>query len=259
MSPATQDEALKAEVRDYWNAGPCGSTDSTADPGTPEFFADVERRRYELEPFIPDFARWDKLSGVKMLEIGVGLGTDFVQAVRAGANATGVDLTERGVDLVRGRLAIEGLSANLQVADAESLPFADGEFERVYSWGVLHHTPDTHKAVREALRVLKPGGTFCIMMYSRHSWLSYGVWVRWGLLRGRPFNSLTTMLANHMESQGTKAFTKREFREMFDGMSDLTIEKVGTVHDRTVAGPLVKPTGHQLGWFTVIRGTKPLR
>lgn len=257
MPTITQDEALKARVREYWNAGPCGSTDSDAVPGTPEFFADVERRRYELEPFIPDFAEWDKIRGVKLLEIGVGLGTDFIQAVRAGADATGVDLTERGVELVRGRLALEGLSANLRVADAENLPFDDDTFERVYSWGVLHHTPETRKAVHEALRVLRPGGTFCIMMYSRHSWLSYGLWVRWGLLRGRPFNSLSGILWDHMESSGTKGFTKSEVGEMVAGMENLQIEKVGTCYDRKVAGPLVKSTGSALGWFMVIRGRKP--
>ena len=61
-----------------------------------------------------------------MLEVGVGLGTDFVQFVRAGADATGVDLTEAAVEAVRQRLALEGLEADLRVADAERLPFPDG-------------------------------------------------------------------------------------------------------------------------------------
>ena len=104
----------------------------------------------------------------------------------AGAEATGVDLTEAAVEAVRERLALEGLEAELRVADAESLPFGDGEFDLVYSWGVIHHTPDTERALAEVRRVLRPGGEARIMLYSRRSWVALGVWLRYGVLRGRP-------------------------------------------------------------------------
>src|SRR2546425_890045 len=82
---------------------------------------------------------------------------------------------------------------------AARLPFDDGTFDRVYSWGVLHHTPDTARAVREAVRVLAPGGRLCVMLYARHSWVAYGLWVKHALLTGRPSRSLADVLARHME------------------------------------------------------------
>jgi hypothetical protein len=60
-----------------------------------------------------------------------------------------------------------------------------------------------------------------------------------------------------MESEGTKGFTRRELEEQFASFDDVVIQHVGTTYDRRIAGPLVRVTGRLLGWFVVIRGTKP--
>ena len=76
-----------------------------------------------------------------------------------------MDLTDRAVALAKTHLAHYGLSANVQQANAEALPFDDDAFDVVLSSGVLHHTPDTPRAFREAYRVLKPGGVAKITLY----------------------------------------------------------------------------------------------
>jgi SAM-dependent methyltransferase len=244
-------------VRDFWEEEPCGSEHAAAPEGSPEFFAEVERTRNELDPYIARFADFEGAKGKRILEIGVGLGTDFIRFVRAGAIATGVDLTEHAVQLVHRRLELEGLEGDVLVADAETLPFEDGKFDRIYSWGVLHHTPDTGRAVREAIRVTKPGGQLCVMLYARHSWVAYGMWVRHALLAGRPLRSLADVLSAHMESEGTKGYTARELEQLFAGLEDVRVDKVATSYDRQIAGPLARLTGDRLGWNLVIRGTRP--
>jgi SAM-dependent methyltransferase len=244
----------KARVKEFWETLPCGAKHASSPEGTREFFDEVERRRYELEPFIPRYARFEERAGKRVLEIGVGLGTDFVRFVRAGAQATGVDLTEHGVRLVRERLAIEGLIAEVLVADAERLPFPDAQFDLVFSWGVLHHTPDPDAAMTMALRMLRPRAELCVMVYARHSWVAFGLWARYALLRGRPWRTLAAVVADHMESNGTRAYTRRELRERFSQLEDLSIEHVGTPYDRRVAGRLAALTGTRLGWFLVVTG-----
>lgn len=247
----------KDAVYAFWQRAPCGAVHAQAPEGTAEFFEQVERRRYELEPFIPQFAGFDRASGEALLEIGVGLGSDFARFARGGALATGIDLTDQAVALVRDRLALEGLSAEVRQADAERLPFADASFDLVYSWGVLHHTPDVQRAFNEAVRVLKPGGRLCVMVYARHSWVAFGLWLRFALLRGKPWLTLANVIANHMESAGTRAFTQSELTSAFGGLEGLSVEHVGTPYDARVVGPLVRLTGSRLGWFLVVRGVKP--
>jgi ubiquinone/menaquinone biosynthesis C-methylase UbiE len=246
----------KARVRMFWERKPCGSAHAEAPEGTADYFAQIERRRYQLEPFIARYADFEGARGRRLLEIGVGVGTDFVRFARAGAHVAGIDLTERAVELVQRRLALERLEGEVRIADAERLPFPDGAFDRVYSWGVLHHTPDTQTAVGEAIRVLRPGGELCVMLYARRSWVAYGLWLRHALLRGRPGRSLDDVLGHHMESEGTKAYSKQVARQLFADLEELRVDQVATPYDRRVAGPLAGLTGRWLGWFMVIRGRR---
>ena len=254
MQPAQE---LKERVRGHWDVEPCGVIHTDAPEGSARFYDEIERRRDELEPFLPKFADFAGARGLSMLEIGVGIGTDFIRFARAGARVTGVDLTEHAVELARLRLELEGLDGEVVQADAERLPFADGTFDRVYSWGVLHHTPDTEGAVREAIRVLAPGGAITVMLYNRISWVALGLWARRALLRARPWLSLRYVLANYLESPGTKGYTAAEARTMFAGLDELQVDVVGTRYDRYLAGPLGRIAPGHLGWFIVIRGRRP--
>jgi hypothetical protein len=92
------------------------------------------------------------------------------------------------------------------------------------------------------------------MVYARHSWVALGLWARHGLLVGKPRSSLADVVAHHMESQGTKAFTPGEVRAMFGELREVVVEQVGTPYDRRVAGPLASLTGGHFGWFIVLRG-----
>jgi len=161
---------LKERVRAFWQANPCGVKFADAAPGTRRFYELVEAHRYTKEWHIPIAADFASARGLKVLEIGCGLGTDGAQFAEAGADYTGVDLTEAAVDLARKRFELFDLRGKFQTADAENLSFPDESFDLVYSHGVLHHTPETGKAIQEIHRVLRPGGRAAVMLYHRDSY-----------------------------------------------------------------------------------------
>jgi ubiquinone/menaquinone biosynthesis C-methylase UbiE len=171
---------LKDRVRAFWQANPCGTKFSDAEPGTRLFYERVEEHRYAKEWHIAAAAGFESSRGLRVLEIGCGLGTDGAQFAQAGADYTGVDLTEAAIELARKRFELFGLPGRFLTADAEKLDFADESFDLVYSHGVLHHTPDTESAVREIHRVLRPRGRAVVMLYHRDS---YNYRVNIGLLR----------------------------------------------------------------------------
>jgi ubiquinone/menaquinone biosynthesis C-methylase UbiE len=252
VRPNLKGRDLKERVRAFWQEHPCGTKFADAEVGSRRFFEAVEEHRYRTEWHIPEAAGFDRAKGLRVLEVGCGLGTDGARFARAGALYTGVDLTEAAVSLARRRFELEGLPGEFRVADAEALKFEDGSFDLVYSHGVLHHTPDARAAVGEIRRVLTPKGRAVVMLYHRNSYnyrVNIGVLRRVGarLLRmeagvrlahrltGEPLESLREHAARLKEDAGqylsageflsrntdgagnplTRVYARREARELF--------------------------------------------
>jgi ubiquinone/menaquinone biosynthesis C-methylase UbiE len=216
------DNADKSSVHDFWNAAACGETLYLRGT-TRDAYEAHARMRYALEPEILRFAEFARWRGKSILEIGVGLGADHSRFAQQGAILTGIDLTERAVQHARTRMAALDLESRIEVGDAEHLPFPAATFDLVYSWGVLHHSPDTPRCVREAYRVLKPGGTAKVMIYHKHSMVGFMLWIRYGLLRLRPFTPLADIYSRYLESPGTKAYTIDEARRLFSQFAEVEI------------------------------------
>ena len=213
---------LKTRVREHWESEACGTR------GLPigdrlAFFKQLERERYTQEPYIPVFAKFSESAGQRVLEIGVGAGTDFMQWTRHGGRAVGIDLTTTGLALTRERAALEGQNVRLSQGDAEKLPFRNNSFDLVYSWGVLHHSPDTAGAIDEVYRVLRPGGVVRIMVYHVPSVVGWLLWAIHALGKGRPWRSPRWAIYHYLESPGTKAYTRADARRLFGRFADVSI------------------------------------
>jgi SAM-dependent methyltransferase len=111
--------------------------------------------------------------------------------------------------------------------------------------------------VREIRRVLRPGGRFIGMLYARHSLLALRFWVRHALLAGRPWRSLADVLWHHMESTGTKAYTRRELRDLFGSFSRVELVKLVTPYDTARLPAFVAGTvPDALGWNIAVRADR---
>jgi SAM-dependent methyltransferase len=215
--------AIKEAVRAHWEAEPCESRAGKGASTREAFFRAIDAYRYEKSPFVAGFAKFEQSRGQKVLEVGLGSGSDFVRFARNGALLWGVDPTEASVNLINDRLAAESLKAVVRVGDVEALDFGDEFFDIVYSYGVIHHTPDTPAAVRELYRVLKKGGVARIMIYHVGGLTWYYQWILFGLLKRQPRRSLREIAFYHNESIGTKLYSRSEARELFAPFRSVSI------------------------------------
>src|ERR671910_74676 len=103
MIDSCSNAQLKERVRAFWQEHPCGTKFADAPEGSRRFFELVEQHRYQKEWHIP-----------------------------AGADYTGVDLTDAAVELARKRFELFGLPGKFRTADAEQLDFPDETFDVVF-------------------------------------------------------------------------------------------------------------------------------
>jgi SAM-dependent methyltransferase len=245
-------------IREFWELASCGTTVTTAPKHSRDYYEDVERFRYEMEPFIHSFAQFSRWLGKRVLEVGVGAGTDFIQFALAGAKVAGVDLTDEAVENVRHRLSVYGLEAeSVQQCNAEKLPFPNDSFDLVWSWGVIHHAENMEAVLAEIHRVTKPGGTIKLMVYNTRAPYAWYMYLRHAFLRGRITKGRRWAIYEfHGESFATKAYTPDELRTIMRAYPhrDLRFhfwdQKVSD--DMFLAGPrrlLYRLIPRSMGWY----------
>ncbi|SLM33146.1 hypothetical protein MTBBW1_900013 [Desulfamplus magnetovallimortis] len=153
--------------------------------------------------------------GKEFLEVGCGMGTDTVVFAKHGFNVKGVDITEAHLALAEQLFALFDMQGEFIHGNAEKLPFDDNSFGAVYSFGVLHHTLNTDRAIKEIYRVLMPEGRAVIMLYNKWSLNNLA-----HLITGKGFENVT----KGDDSPITKRFSKNEIRSMCSDFSYYNID-----------------------------------
>jgi SAM-dependent methyltransferase len=189
-------------------------------------FATVHRPFDQILPI-------DSLDGAKVLEIGCGMGLHTQTMVSAGASVTAVDLTPTAVEATTRRLALKGLRARILRCDAENLPFANGTFDFVWSWGVIHHSSRTARVVREIARVLDNKGACRVMVYNRE-----GMAARVGLIRdhilkaGFMRRTFEETLYRSTDGFSARFYVREQFEDLFRAFfEDVSSEICGQESD----------------------------
>ena len=160
------------EVENYWDSRPCNIKHSNAEVGTIEYFNEVERRKYFVEPHIKDFAKFDNWSGKQVLEVGCGIGTDAVNFARGGAVYTGIELSNESLSLAKKRFELFELTGTFLKGNAEELGnfLEDIKYDLIYSFGVLHHTPNLSLALKQIRNYCHEKSKVKIMVYASNSY-----------------------------------------------------------------------------------------
>ena len=265
-------DAYKDEVQKQWDNDPAGSHYvKEAEKHTLEWFKEAEAYRYdEYAPWMFETMEFGRHAGDKVLEIGGGMGTDLAQFAQHGAVVTDCDLSSGHLEHARRNFAVRGLTAEFVLHDAETLPFDDASFDVVYSNGVLHHTPNTKRAVSEIRRVLKPGGRAIVMVYaenSLHYWLNLVLKI--GLKdhelgrhsMGEIMSRVVEISENASARPLVKVYTKPRLQKLFDGFDNIEIvqrQMVPAEKPRFLERVPVATLGNLVGWNLIIKARKPV-
>jgi ubiquinone/menaquinone biosynthesis C-methylase UbiE len=260
----------KKEARKQWNKTPCGSVDKVTQ-GL-DYYLAVESYRYnDYAPWMRDFFEYHKYNGKRVLEIGFGQGTDLCQFAIAGAECYGVDITEKHLSLARKNFELRALQAALYKEDASKLHFDDETFDVVYSFGVLHHTPDTIRCFSEAYRVLKTGGKFIVALYNKHSaFYFFCILLVSGLIKGKykklGYDGLLSTIEKGADGINIKPLVKlyspRQLRIMLSDFKSVSIHVKHLHKDHfSIMGRfmpcfLIDLLESRLGWYLIAKAIK---
>ncbi|OBB94490.1 class I SAM-dependent methyltransferase [Mycobacterium sp. 852002-40037_SCH5390672] len=104
--------------------------------------------------------------GVRVLDVAAGSGNISLPAAAAGATVVSTDLTPQLLQRSRARAEARGLTIDYREANAQALPFGDGEFDVVMSAIGVQFAPHQQRAATELVRVCRPGGTIGVISWT---------------------------------------------------------------------------------------------
>jgi SAM-dependent methyltransferase len=197
--------------------------------GTKEYFEEIDRRfltsvhKYLPSQKLPFDAMipFNELGDKDVLEIGVGQGTHAQLIAPRCRSFTGIDLTRHAVEMTSRRFELYKLTGKILQMDAEMMELSDSSFDFIWSWGVIHHSADTRRVLKEMHRVLRPAGKCIVMIYHRSPW---HYWIVSGLFKGLLLGSLRRKGSLHRVNQAftdgaiARFYTPAEWHEVTNGL-----------------------------------------
>jgi SAM-dependent methyltransferase len=202
--------STNAPVREYWNVHIHDLDISPHQPGSPEFFRDLDEYHFEKLHHLLRIVDFAAYSGRRVLDVGCGAGVDLARFVKGGAHGVGLDLSGAAVRLARENFRQQKITGVFVEADGEKLPFAPGTFDVVYAHGVVQYTTDGATLVEECRRVLKPGGTAIFQVYNRISWLN-------------ALSKLMKVGLEHEDAPVLRKYSITEFRQLLSRFPNVRI------------------------------------
>jgi SAM-dependent methyltransferase len=156
-----------------------------AEPFSLQWFLDAESARYYRQGrWIPRLLEFRKHAGERLLGVGSGLGTDWVQHARNGAEVLVCHPDAAELSLARANFELRGLQARFLHASPADLPLDPASLD-VVILNDLPPGPGLDAVVAEVYRVLKPGGKVLAVVRAHYdvdfwwrNWLPWGRWLR---------------------------------------------------------------------------------
>ena len=150
---AIEDREILKRIADFWSAQLNNEIflrkHANVMRGSREYFEIILAARRKYIYYLPRMVEFLETVPVKtLLEVGCGMGTDTLVFESKGFQVTGIDLAPAHLQLATRLFEHYGAKGSFVEANAERLPFPNETFGGVYSFGVLHHTPNTHLGIQ---------------------------------------------------------------------------------------------------------------
>ena len=168
-------EQINKISRRYWNKQPCNIKHSKRKFLSKEYFKEISKKRYFVEPHIKDFAQFSKWKNKNVLEIGFGIGTDAIEFLKSGANYYGIELSNKSFDITNKRVKLFNYSHKTKLIndEAENLTKyfnSKSNIHLIYSFGVLHHSSSLKKCLSTIYKIMNKNTLCKIMLYAKNSY-----------------------------------------------------------------------------------------
>jgi|SaaInlV_100m_DNA_6_1039743.scaffolds.fasta_scaffold11585_2 ubiquinone/menaquinone biosynthesis C-methylase UbiE len=211
---------------------------------------------------------YESLKGKKVLEIGCGMGSHSALISQYASELVSIDLTERAAKTTNKRFEVFGIdNAKAIQVDAEDMPFENDSFDFVWSWGVIHHSANTHVIVDQIHRVLKDGGKASLMVYNKNSTRYYLHGLYQGIFKLKFLKYKTLYEVNMTFTDGfiARHFTRKSGKELFKKFSRISTSVTDSGVPTVVIGwgrltrlfpkilkPINRYINNRFGWFLII-------
>lgn len=162
-------------VKEFWDNRPCNIRHSQQPIGSKEYFNEVEQKKFFVEPHILTFTDFSQWKDKTVLEIGCGIGTAAINFANHGAIYTGIELSEESLKLTKQRFNVYEQQGNFYSGNAEQLSdfLPEQKFDLIYSFGVIHHTPNPKNVINQLQKYMHSSSVLKIMVYAKHSWKNF--------------------------------------------------------------------------------------
>ena len=170
---------IKKKIENYWNKQPCNIKYSKNKFGTKQFFNDISKKKFFVEKHIKNFAEFSKFKNKNVLEIGCGIGTTAFEFVKNKANYVGLDISKKSLEIAELRFKVFNIKGDYKFiyGDSEKISkiklLSKKKFDLIYSFGVLHHSPNLKKSFNEIYKIAKKNTLIKIMLYNKFSYKSF--------------------------------------------------------------------------------------
>ena len=203
------------EVKKFWDNSPCNIRHSKKVICTKEYFDEVEKKKFFVEPHIKSFSNDFNRKNKKVLEIGCGLATAGINFARSGADYTGIELSDVTLNIAKKRFEVYNQKGQFYLGNSEELSkfLPSTKYDLVYSFGVIHHSPYPQKILKEIKSYMHENSLLKIMVYAKNSWKNAMIEAGFD----QPEAQYGCPIAN--------TYTKREVVDLLGGYEILSIEQ----------------------------------